>query len=158
MGQSLSGYFHERLSARERQAAESRFLAWGEETLAGLANVYTHQKRYPEAEFALRNYLKSNSQNANVHLQLARLLMAQQKPDAAIPEYETAMKLARQIASKSALTVKIGKEAFYRQLEMGLADAYRFASDVMVENMLARDAEEGIGAFIEKRTPSWEDR
>ena len=73
-------------------------------------------------------------------------------------ERDEALKLARQIASKSALTVKIGKEAFYRQLEMSLADAYRFASDVMVENMLARDAEEGIGAFIDKRTPNWEDR
>ncbi len=73
-------------------------------------------------------------------------------------ERDEALKLARQIASKSALTVKIGKEAFYRQLEMSLADAYRYASGVMVENMLARDAEEGIGAFIEKRTPSWEDR
>jgi enoyl-CoA hydratase/carnithine racemase len=73
-------------------------------------------------------------------------------------EREAAIALARQIASKSALTVKIGKEAFYRQLEMSLADAYRYAADVMVENMLARDAEEGIGAFIEKRTPSWEDR
>ena len=73
-------------------------------------------------------------------------------------ERDEAIALARQIASKSALTVKIGKEAFYRQLEMNLADAYRHASDVMVQNMLARDAEEGIGAFIEKRTPSWEDR
>src|SRR5436309_12828043 len=73
-------------------------------------------------------------------------------------EREAALALARQIASKSALTVKIGKEAFYRQLEMNLADAYAYASDVMVENMLARDAEEGIGAFIDKRTPSWEDR
>jgi enoyl-CoA hydratase/carnithine racemase len=73
-------------------------------------------------------------------------------------ERDEALRLARQIASKSALTVKIGKEAFYRQLEMSLADAYRYASDVMVENMLARDAEEGIGAFIDKRTPNWEDR
>ncbi|MGB9364550.1 MAG: enoyl-CoA hydratase [Xanthobacteraceae bacterium] len=73
-------------------------------------------------------------------------------------ERDEALKLARQIASKSALTVKIGKEAFYRQLEMSLAEAYRYASDVMVENMLARDAEEGIGAFIDKRTPNWEDR
>jgi enoyl-CoA hydratase/carnithine racemase len=73
-------------------------------------------------------------------------------------ERDEALKLARQIASKSALTVKIGKEAFYRQLEMTLADAYRYASDVMVENMLARDAEEGIGAFIDKRRPNWEDR
>jgi enoyl-CoA hydratase/carnithine racemase len=73
-------------------------------------------------------------------------------------ERDAALALARQIASKSALTVKIGKEAFYRQLEMSLADAYRYAADVMVENMLARDAEEGIGAFIEKRPPRWEDR
>jgi enoyl-CoA hydratase/carnithine racemase len=73
-------------------------------------------------------------------------------------ERDEALKLARQIASRSALTVRIGKEAFYRQLEMSLADAYRYASDVMVENMLARDAEEGIGAFIDKRTPNWEDR
>ena len=73
-------------------------------------------------------------------------------------ERDEALKLARQIASKSMLTVKIGKEAFYRQLEMNLADAYRYTSEVMVENMLARDAEEGIGAFIEKRAPTWEDR
>ena len=69
-----------------------------------------------------------------------------------------ALALARQIASKSALTVKIGKEAFYRQREMSLADAYRYTADVMVENMLSRDAEEGIGAFIDKRAPNWEDR
>src|SRR5207237_876115 len=77
---------------------------------------------------------------------------------AAGTERDEALKLARQIASKSALTVKIGKQAFYRQLEMSLADAYRYTSEVMVENMLAGDAEEGIGAFIEKRAPSWEDR
>ena len=63
-----------------------------------------------------------------------------------------------QIASKSAYTLKIGKEAFYRQAEMSLHDAYKFASQVMTENMMARDAEEGIGAFIEKRPPTWQDR
>jgi enoyl-CoA hydratase/carnithine racemase len=73
-------------------------------------------------------------------------------------EREEAVALAREIASKSALTVKIGKEAFYRQLEMNLADAYAYAARTMVENMLARDAEEGIGAFIEKRPPQWQDR
>ena len=73
-------------------------------------------------------------------------------------EREEALALAREIASKSALTVKIGKEAFYRQLEMNLADAYAYASNTMVENMLARDAEEGIGAFLEKRSPKWQDR
>ena len=73
-------------------------------------------------------------------------------------EREEAIKLAKKITAKSALTVKIGKEAFYRQLEMPLAEAYRYTSEVMVENMLARDAEEGISAFIEKRDPKWEDR
>ncbi len=73
-------------------------------------------------------------------------------------ERDEALKLARKIAGKSALTVKIGKEGFYRQLEMPLAEAYDYVSDVMVENMLARDAEEGISAFIEKRDPKWEDR
>jgi enoyl-CoA hydratase/carnithine racemase len=69
-----------------------------------------------------------------------------------------AVEMARKIAAKSAAVVKLGKEAFYRQIEMGVADAYRYASEVMVENMMARDAEEGIGAFIEKRSPKWEDR
>ncbi|MQX36963.1 enoyl-CoA hydratase [Roseospira navarrensis] len=63
--------------------------------------------------------------------------------------------LARTIASKSPLTLAIGKEAFYRQLDMPLADAYTYASDVMTTNMLARDAEEGIDAFLEKRKPEW---
>ena len=52
--------------------------------------------------------------------------------------------------------VKIGKRAFYEQAEMNLADAYAHATRVMVENMLARDAEEGIGAFLEKREPKWD--
>ncbi len=73
-------------------------------------------------------------------------------------ERAAALKLAEKIAAKSTLTVKIGKAAFYRQAEMPLAEAYRYASEVMVENMLARDAEEGIGAFIEKREPKWQDR
>jgi enoyl-CoA hydratase/carnithine racemase len=73
-------------------------------------------------------------------------------------ERSEALKLAEKIAAKSTLTVKIGKEAFYRQAEMKLADAYEYASAVMVENMLARDAEEGISAFIEKRDAKWQDR
>jgi enoyl-CoA hydratase/carnithine racemase len=68
---------------------------------------------------------------------------------------EHAMQFARIIASKSGPTLRIGKKAFYEQIEMPLSDAYRHASAVMVENMLARDAEEGIGAFIEKRPPVW---
>jgi enoyl-CoA hydratase/carnithine racemase len=69
-----------------------------------------------------------------------------------------ALDMAGQIADKSPLTVAIGKEAFYRQLEVNLSDAYDYAADVMVRNMLARDAEEGINAFIEKRTPTWQGR
>jgi len=73
-------------------------------------------------------------------------------------ERAAAVALAKQIASKSSYTVKIGKEAFYRQRELGLAEAYAYASEVMTENMMARDAEEGICAFIDKRKPTWEDR
>jgi enoyl-CoA hydratase/carnithine racemase len=73
-------------------------------------------------------------------------------------ERDTAIELARKVALKSVYTVKLGKAAFYRQAEMSLADAYRYAAEVMTENMMARDAEEGIGAFIEKREPKWQDR
>ena len=69
-------------------------------------------------------------------------------------ESET-MKLARAIAAKPIRTVKIGKEAFYRQLEMPLAEAYDYASAVMTKNMLATEADEGIAAFLEKRAPKW---
>ncbi|PAY04870.1 enoyl-CoA hydratase [Bradyrhizobium sp. UFLA03-84] len=73
-------------------------------------------------------------------------------------ERDAAIALAEKVALKSAYTVKLGKEAFYRQAEMNLSDAYRFAAEVMTENMMARDAEEGIGAFIEKRDPKWQDK
>jgi len=65
------------------------------------------------------------------------------------------MKLAEIIAAKPHGTLKIGKEAFYRQIEMGLSEAYDYASRVMTENMLAAEAAEGIGAFVEKREPKW---
>jgi enoyl-CoA hydratase/carnithine racemase len=65
--------------------------------------------------------------------------------------------LARQIAAKSAATVAIGKEAFYAQAELGLADAYRYAAEVMTRNMLNRDAAEGIDAFLAKRPAVWHD-
>ncbi|ABS69562.1 Enoyl-CoA hydratase/isomerase [Xanthobacter versatilis] len=70
----------------------------------------------------------------------------------------TAQALARRIAEKSQVPVKLGKAAFYTQMEMGLDDAYAYASRVMAENMLARDADEGISAVLAKRAPSWEDR
>jgi enoyl-CoA hydratase/carnithine racemase len=65
--------------------------------------------------------------------------------------------LAQTIATKSTHVVAIGKKAFYAQRDMGLAEAYDYSVDVMVQNMLARDAEEGIGAFVEKREPKWRD-
>jgi len=75
-------------------------------------------------------------------------------PEALEAEVES---LARKIAGKSALTVKIGKEAFYRQAEMPLAEAYRYTAGVMAKNMLAADAGEGIDAFLNKRMPVWRD-
>lgn len=69
----------------------------------------------------------------------------------------TVMDLAAKIASKSMLTVKTGKQAFYHQLDLPLAEAYAYASRVMTENLLMRDAEEGISAFIGKRPPQWTD-
>ena len=67
-------------------------------------------------------------------------------------------KLAKNIASKSNLTIKIGKQAFYKQLEMPLKDAYKFTSKMMTLNMMARDAKEGISAFLEKRKPRWKNK
>jgi enoyl-CoA hydratase/carnithine racemase len=69
--------------------------------------------------------------------------------------YAAALEMARIIASKSPLTVAIGKKAFYDQVEMPLASAYDYAARVMVENMLKADAAEGISAFLEKREPVW---
>ncbi len=64
--------------------------------------------------------------------------------------------LAQQIAGKLGLALRIGKEAFYRQAELGLEAAYAYTAEVMTTNMLARDTEEGIDAFLEKRPPRWE--
>ena len=68
------------------------------------------------------------------------------------------LKIAKKIASKSNLTIKIGKRAFYKQLEMPLSKAYSFTSEMMTLNMMARDAKEGISAFIEKRKPNWKNK
>ena len=65
---------------------------------------------------------------------------------------------AQKISKKSSTILKIGKEAFYRQIDMSLSEAYDYASNVMVENMLKLDAEEGIGAFLKKRKPNWQDK
>ena len=72
-------------------------------------------------------------------------------------EKET-LSLARKIASKSNLTIKIGKKAFYKQSEMSLRKAYKYTSKVMTENMMAMDAKEGISAFLEKRKPKWKNK
>ena len=68
------------------------------------------------------------------------------------------LKIAKKIASKSNLTIKIGIRAFYKQLEMPLSKAYSFTSEMMTLNMMARDAKEGISAFIEKRKPNWKNK
>ena len=74
-------------------------------------------------------------------------------PDADLASATAA--LAAQIASKSPLTLAIGKQAFYTQLDMKLAEAYAYTAEIMTQNLLARDAEEGIDAFLQKRQPHW---
>ena len=91
------------------------------------------------------------SANQAYHMGLLNRVVAHETLEA-----ET-MALAQQIAGKPRTTVKIGKEAFYRQLEMPLNDAYDYASKVMTENMLHAEANEGICAFVEKRDPKWPD-
>ena len=68
------------------------------------------------------------------------------------------LKIAKKISSKSNLTIKIGKQAFYKQLEMPLNKAYKYTSEMMTLNMMAMDAKEGISAFLEKRSPKWKHR
>ena len=68
------------------------------------------------------------------------------------------LKLAKKISSKSNLTIKIGKKAFYKQLEMPLSKAYKYASKMMTKNAMALDAKEGISAFLEKRNPNWKNK
>tara|TARA_B100000700_G_scaffold173771_1_gene191984 strand:+ start:2026 stop:2811 length:786 start_codon:yes stop_codon:yes gene_type:complete len=68
------------------------------------------------------------------------------------------LKLAKKIALKSNLTIRIGKKGFYKQLEMPLRKAYKYTSKIMTENMMALDAHEGISAFLEKRTPAWKNK
>jgi len=68
------------------------------------------------------------------------------------------LKLARKIASKSNLTIKIGKKAFYKQLEMPISKAYKYTSEIMTKNAMELDAEEGISAFLEKRKPNWKNK
>ncbi len=70
----------------------------------------------------------------------------------------TVAEVAHEIAGKSPFTVALGKQSFYRQLDLGLGDAYEYASELVVRNMLAEDAVEGISAFIEKRKPVWKGR
>ena len=68
------------------------------------------------------------------------------------------LKLSKKIASKSNLTIKIGKQTFYKQLEMPLRKAYAYTGKMMTQNMMAMDAKEGISAFLEKRKPQWKNK
>ena len=68
------------------------------------------------------------------------------------------LKLAKNLSSKSNLTIKIGKQAFYKQLEMPLNKAYSYTSKIMTQNMMSFDAKEGINAFLNKRKPKWKNK
>jgi enoyl-CoA hydratase/carnithine racemase len=109
------------------------------------------------------------SRNVSRKRAMEMLLLGELLPARAAAEYglvnrvvpaarlmDEALALAALIASKPPVTLAIGKEAFYRQIEMPLADAYDYAAGVMVENMMHAESGEGIGAFLEKRTPVWE--
>jgi enoyl-CoA hydratase/carnithine racemase len=110
------------------------------------------------------------SRNVTRKRAMEMLLLGEMLPASAAAEYglvnrvvpqddlrDAALLLAGKIAEKSPATVATGKAAFYTQAEMPLSDAYVYATKVMVENMMARDAREGIGAFLEKRKPKWKD-
>ncbi len=108
------------------------------------------------------------SRNVSRKRAMEMLLLGEMLPAHAAAEYglvnrvvppgkalDEAMRLAGIIATKPPVTLAIGKEAFYRQIEMSLADAYDYTASVMVENMMHAESKEGIGAFIEKRAPDW---
>lgn len=100
---------------------------------------------------AMRMLLTGDLIDADTAIRIG--LINEAAPAAELAERTTA--LAVKIAAKSPLTLAIGKEAFYRQAELPLADAYRFAAEVMVNNLAKPDAHEGIDAFLEKRSPVW---
>ena len=94
-----------------------------------------------------------------MRLDLDAFFFASFKTSSSISELEEeVLKLAKKIASKSNLTIKIGKKAFYKQLEMPLSKAYTYTSKMMTLNMMAMDAKEGISAFLEKRKPNWKNK
>lgn len=100
---------------------------------------------------AMRMLLTGDMINADAALRLG--LVSDVVPAANLVAYTQA--LAAQIAAKSPVTLKIGKEAFYRQAELTVDEAYRYAGSVMVANVAEPDAQEGIGAFLDKRSPRW---
>jgi enoyl-CoA hydratase/carnithine racemase len=110
--------------------------------------------RNVENKFAMEMLLTGDPVDAEQAAQIG--LVNRVLPEEELSEHTTG--IARKIAAKSSMTLATGKKAFYRQREMPLAEAYEYASNVMVDNMLKRDAEEGINAFIEKRSPEWSDQ
>jgi enoyl-CoA hydratase/carnithine racemase len=110
--------------------------------------------RNVENKFAMEMLLTGDPVDAQQAAQIG--LVNRVLPEEELSEHTTG--IARKIAAKSSMTLATGKKAFYRQREMPLAEAYEYASNVMVDNMLKRDAEEGINAFIEKRSPEWSDQ
>ena len=107
--------------------------------------------RNVENKFAMEMLLTGEPANAEHAAQIG--LVNRAVSDDELSEY--ALGIARKVASKSRMTLETGKKAYYRQREMTLAEAYGYTSNVMIENLLKRDAEEGINAFIEKRSPQW---
>ena len=103
-------------------------------------------------------YRNNNQIGENIDLSLENVFINYSSESCVMNENEivnVTREMAVKIANKSSQTLKIGKKAFYHQTEMKISDAYKYASEIMIENMMNKDSEEGINAFIEKRKPKW---
>ena len=118
----------------------------------GLANKFL--TLYDEALENFQQVLIENKNYVNCYIQIASIMDIKRNYSKEIES----LKIAQKIASKSNLTIKIGKQTFYKQLEMPLRKAYAYTSKMMTINMMAMDAKEGISAFLEKRKPIWKNK